>query len=235
VRTDPGSSWVAEDEGAVVGCALALVRDGMWFLSLLMVDPSQQGKGVGRQLLDASLTTATDRSWITSTVDPAALRRYQRAGFDLVPAYVGRGAVDRSALPAVDGVREGSFDDDRELVESVLLAQRGARSYDDLDVLRDNGWRLLLVDDAGGRGFCVVREGGPVWLGGTTTDAARRLLVSAVAESGEKVEVDWLAADQQWAVDTCLDLRLSLHGGASICLRGRPGPLSPYLPSGAFG
>jgi GNAT superfamily N-acetyltransferase len=236
VRSDPGSSWVAEDDsGQVVGVALALVRDGMWFLSLLMVSPSQQGRGVGRQLLDAALTTATGRSWITSTVDPAALRRYQRAGFALVPAYVGKGTVDRSLLPAVPGVREGAFDDDRELVDAVLVAQRGARSGDDLDVLRDNGWRLLVADGAAGRGFAVVRDSGPVWLGATTDAVARDLLVASLAECGEKVEVDWLSAEQQWAIDACLDLRLSLHGGASICLRGRPGPMTPYLPSGAFG
>lgn len=234
-RTDPGSSWVAVMDDRVVGCALALVREGTWFLSLLMVEPASQGTGLGRQLLDAALTTATERSWITSTVDPAALRRYRRAGFDLVPAYVGKGTVDRSLLPATPGVRVGSFDDDRALVDRVLLAQRGARSGTDLDVLHGNGWQLLVVDDAHGQGFAVVREGGPVWVGGTTPDAARRVLVAAVAESGEDVEVDWLTAEQQWAVDVCLDLRLALHGGASLCLRGRPGPLSLYLPSGAFG
>ena len=42
-ETDPDGAWVAEQDGAVVGCALALVREGMWFLSLLMVEPSQQG------------------------------------------------------------------------------------------------------------------------------------------------------------------------------------------------
>ncbi|MDP3711738.1 MAG: GNAT family N-acetyltransferase [Mycobacteriales bacterium] len=233
--TDPDSSWVAVDDDRVVACALALVRDGTWFLSLLMVEPSQQGTGLGRQLLDRSLTTATDRSWITSTVDPAALRRYRRAGFDLVPAYVGRGPVDRALLPATPGVRVGSFDDDRDLVEDVLVAQRGARSGTDLDVLQGNGWQLLVVDDAAGRGFAVVRHGGPVWVGGTTTDAARQVLIASVAEAGDEVEVDWLSADQQWAIDACLDLRLGLHGGASICLRGRPGPMTAYLPSGAFG
>ena len=37
-HTDPESAWVAEINGTVVGCGLALVREGMWFLSLLMVD-----------------------------------------------------------------------------------------------------------------------------------------------------------------------------------------------------
>ncbi len=234
--TDPESSWVAARQDRVVGCALALVRDGTWFLSLLMVDPAHQGSGVGRQLLDAALTTATDRSWITSTVDPAALRRYRRAGFDLVPAYVGKGVVARALLPPAAGVRVGSFDDDRDLVDDVLRQLRGAATVDgDLHVLRDRGMRLLVLDSKADRGFAVVGPSGPGWLGGRTEDAARRLLIAAVAEATDPVEVDWLSAEQQWAIDVCLDLRLALHGGASICLRGRPGPMSPYLPNGAFG
>lgn len=235
LATDPSSSWVSVDGDHVTGCALALVRDGVWFLSLLMVEPKAQGGGLGKQLLEAALTTATDRSWICSTVDPHALRRYRRAGFDLVPAYVGKGTVDRSLLPRGTGVRAGDHDDDRDLVDAVLLDQRGARSGTDLDVLRDNGWPLLVLDDGAERGFCVVRPGNPVWLGATTPEAGRRVLAAAIAECGDEVEVDWLTAEQQWAVDACLDLRLALHGGASLCLRGRPGPLTAYLPSGAFG
>ena len=47
----PDSAWVAEVDGEVVGCSLALVREGMWFLSLLMVDPVRHGQGLGKQLL----------------------------------------------------------------------------------------------------------------------------------------------------------------------------------------
>ena len=100
MRTDPDGAWVAEEDGELVGCALALVREGMWFLSLLMVDPPHHGKGLGRQLLDATLQTATDRSWILATTAPAALRRYRRAGFDLVPCLTAKGTVDRGLIPA---------------------------------------------------------------------------------------------------------------------------------------
>ncbi|MCW2600364.1 MAG: family N-acetyltransferase [Frankiales bacterium] len=233
-QTDPDSAWVAEVDGAVVGVSLALVRDGMWFLSLLMVHPSHQGKGLGRDLLDAALTTATDRSWILSTVDPAALRRYQRAGFDLHPSYTARGPVDRSRIPAVQGIREGSYDDDRGLLDRVVKAVRGATMTPDIDYLAEGPVRFVVADDAAGHGFAFLRSGGVVWLGATTEDAARRLLWTSIAEAGDEVEVDWLGGNQQWATDVCLDARLGLKGGASLCLRGQP-TMSPYLPSGALG
>ena len=233
-RTDPAGAWVAEVDGQVAGLSLALVRDGMWFLSLLMVDPEQQGKGLGRQLLDAALGVATDRSWILATSDPAALRRYQRAGFALHASYTAKGPVDRALLPQVKGVREGSFAGDGALVDGVVTHCRGAGLTTDLEYLEQGTTRLLVVDDESGRGFAGLRGGSLAWLGATTEDAARRLLWTAIAEAGEQAEVDWLTANQQWAIDVCLDAHLALVGGASVCLRGQP-PMSHYLPNGALG
>src|SRR3954453_19665119 len=52
--TDPRGAWVAESgEGRVIGIALALVREGLWGLSLFAVEPGLQGNGVGRRRLDA--------------------------------------------------------------------------------------------------------------------------------------------------------------------------------------
>ena len=224
--TDPGSAWVAEY--GLVGAALALVRDGMWFLSLLFVAPEHMGRGTGRALLDAALTTSTDRSWILSTEDPAAVRRYRRAGFALHPSYTAKGAVDRALLPEVAGVREGL---DEGTFDTVLRALRGAGGASEAAFLQGRGMRVLTVP---GRGFSVLRPQGTAWLGATDEGTARALLWATLAEASEDVEIDWLAANQQWAIDVCLDARLTLKSGASLCLRGQP-PMSPYLPSGAYG
>jgi predicted N-acetyltransferase YhbS len=231
-RTDPESAWVAEEDGEVVGCALALVREGMWFLSLLMVDPPQQSKGLGRALLDATLTTATDRSWILSTAAPSALRRYRRAGFDLVPCLTARGVVDRALLPVV-AVREGTWEEHGELVDEVTRKVRGAGLREDLGYLADGGFRVLVADG----GYAVLRPaGGLMSMGATDPAVAQELLWAVLAESGDgPVTVDWLAHDQQWAVDVCLDARMALVAGEGhVLLRGQP-PMSPYLPGGALG
>lgn len=226
-RTDPDGSFVAEVDGEVVGLALALVRDGMWFLSLLVVLPAHHGRGIGKQLLDAALQTATDRSWILSTVEPAALRRYRRAGFAIHPTYTAKGSPQN--IPAVQGVR--AYDDDRDTLDDVLRKVRGAAMGPEVDYFVERKAPIFVVP---GEGFAVLRSSGPVVLGATNEDAARRLLWTALAEATEDVAVDWLGPDQQWAIDVCLDARLSLKYGGSLALRGQP-MMSPYLPGGAFG
>ncbi|MDX6215089.1 MAG: hypothetical protein QOG99_673 [Frankiales bacterium] len=229
-RTDPGGAWVAEEDGRVVGCALALVREGMWFLSLLMVDPAHQSKGLGKQLLDASLQTSTDRSWILATTDPAALRRYRRAGFDLVPCLTAKGTVDRALLPSTS-VREGSWSADGEAVDDITRTVRGAGLGEDLPYLEKTGLRLLMAD----RGYAILRPAGLVSLAADDPGTAAELLWTVLAEAPAPVEIDWLAHDQQWAIDVCLDARLPLlKGEGHLFLRGQP-PMSPYLPSGSLG
>jgi GNAT superfamily N-acetyltransferase len=229
-RTDPAGAFAAEEGGQLLGVALALVRDGMWFLSLLVVRPGHQGKGLGRELLDAALETATDRSWILSTVEPAAVRRYQRAGFDLHPSYTAKGVPDRSRLPAVQGVRD-FLPEDRETLDAVTRELRGAAMGPEVDWVLEQGSRILVVP---GKGFSVLRKEGTGWLGATDQGVARDLLWATLAEAPGEVDVDWLTADQQWAIDVCLDAHLTLGRGASVCLRGQP-RMSPYLPAGAFG
>src|SRR5689334_12571904 len=51
VTTDADGCWVAEEEGEIVGCALALRREDVWGLSLLIVRPDKQSHGIGRELL----------------------------------------------------------------------------------------------------------------------------------------------------------------------------------------
>src|SRR5690349_22816555 len=54
LATDPGGCWVAGD-GELAGAALALVREGIWGLSLLVVRPGLQSAGLGRALLERAL------------------------------------------------------------------------------------------------------------------------------------------------------------------------------------
>src|SRR3954470_9670464 len=84
---DPAGSWVATVDDVVVGAALALRREGLWGLSLLVVDPERQGTAAGRALLQASLRHAEGATAgiILSSQDPRAIRSYAVAGFDLFP------------------------------------------------------------------------------------------------------------------------------------------------------
>jgi len=94
--TDPDAAWVAEHDGAIAGVALALVREGVWGLSLFAVADEAQGRGVGRRLLEAALASAPDARGriILSTEHPGAMRRYALAGLSLHPCVQAGGVPD---------------------------------------------------------------------------------------------------------------------------------------------
>ena len=53
MTTDPARYWVASrGDGRPIGFSSASVRDGLWFLAMLFVDPSEQAAGVGGALMD---------------------------------------------------------------------------------------------------------------------------------------------------------------------------------------
>lgn len=229
LQTDPDSAWVAEVDGEVAGIALALVREGMWLLSSLFVDPRYQGRNLSRELLDASLKTATDRCWILTTDDTRAVHRFQRAGFDLHPTFTAAGTPARDGLPAVKGLRD--YDDDRDTLDRVTRALRGAAMGPEVDYFLRHDNRIVV---APGKGFVILRPVGVTWLAATDEDTARDLLSVALAEATVPVQLDWLSGDQQWAIDVCINAGLRLRPGPTMALRGQP-RVSPYIPCAAFG
>jgi GNAT superfamily N-acetyltransferase len=234
--TDPAGAWVAEGErGRVVGLALALVREGLWGLSLFAVEPALQGNGVGRRLLDAALAHAEGArgAMILSSTDPKAMRRYARAGFALRPLVAAAGMVDRERLPARHpGVHEATGDD-LELTERPSRLVRGATHAPDIPNQLANGCDLLVL---GERGFVVHRAGTVRLLAARDEEAGQALLWAALAASkpGATVQVDFISAGQDWAVEVLLDAGLALSPDGPLFVRGEVGPLRPYLPSGAF-
>lgn len=244
--TDPARQVVAVDDGdAVLGAACALVREGLWGLSLLVVRPDRQNGGVGRRLLDAVLpsASATRGGVILSSAEPRAWRRYVRAGFDLHPALRAEGVADAesvasrtragSGAPAAPNhARVGGLEDLPGL-DAIDRAVRGAARSTDLAALLEGGATLLLAD-----GGYAMAMGGVVMVVAATDEAtASDLLRAAVATAppGGPATVRWLTGQQQWALQVCLDLGLELHDdGGAVCTRGDVGPFRPHLPSGAF-
>ena len=233
---DPGGAWVAEVDGAVVGAALALRRDSMWGLSLLVVDPGIQSRGLGRRLLDASLTYAdgVQSAVILSSQDARAIRAYAAAGFDLHPQVHATGKVDRALLPAPSvRVRAGSVAD-ASLADDVDRAVRGAVRGPDHRALGEHN-RMFVVDDGDGRGYAYLRpEGRVTAVAATDDETATALLWQCLAQAGDvEVTVDHVNAGQQWAVRVAVAARLKLAPAGCVFWRGRTPPPS-YLPDGAY-
>jgi GNAT superfamily N-acetyltransferase len=234
-QTDPGGAWVAARDGTLVGVALALVREGIWGLSLFAVDEALRGRGIGRELLEACFGhgAGVRGHLILSTEHPAAIRRYARLGLDLRPCVAAAGIVDRDRLPAVDGVQDAG-PAGISVADAIGRAVRGAGHGIDLEVaLRDDGARLLLVED---RAFAFVRGDRIMLLAGLDEPAATRALNAAFAATppGATVTVDFLTAGQDWAVRACLDAGLTLSPDGPFFTGGELGPLRPYVPSGAY-
>jgi GNAT superfamily N-acetyltransferase len=233
IETDPAGALVAEADGRLVGAALALVREGLWGLSLLVVLPGHQSAGLGRDLLAAALEHgdgAVHGGVILASADSRALRAYARAGFQPHPCFDASG-LPRGVDPPV-GVRDGSVED-LLLTEAVDRAVRGAPHGRDLVALLAAGSRLLVADE---RGYAVVREGRVRLLAALDEATAQDLLRAALATtpSGEETSVEWITSAQFWAVEPVLEAGLRLQPGGAVFLRGEVGPFTPYLPSGAY-
>ena len=230
LASDPGGAWVAERGGEVVGCALAIMRDGVWGLSLLVVRPDAQSSGAGRELLARAFTYGNGARGhiVLASRDPRALRSYARLGLQLHPAIAARGRA-RMAMPPE--VRPGSADD-LPLTEAVDRAVRNAAHGEDIRALLEAGCGLLVLPE---RGYAVVREGGLRLLAAYDEDAAATLLRACLATLGDDAAVEWITSAQGWAIAPCLDAGLELRNDVgAVFLAGDVGPFAPYLPSGAY-
>ena len=233
---DAAGSWVAEGTNGVIGVALALRRDDLWGLSLLAVRPDCQAKGVGRQLLDASLTYAADaeRSVILSTSDPKAMACYAGAGFDLHPQVAARGPVRRPA-PVSPRVRAGG-PDDVAFADDVDRAVRGAFRGPDQLLLAET-WSMFVVDDTDGHGYAYMRDNGEVEVVAATDEATATALLwrclSYAVDKGVDVSVEHANAGQQWALRVMVEAGLVLRPSGPVFWRGGTPPAA-YLPSGPW-
>lgn len=234
--TDPEGSWVADDGGAVCGVAQAFRREGLWVLSLLGVAVSSQSRGVGRALLERTLRygDGTSPGLILSSRDPRAMHRYAAAGFALHPTVAAMGILDHARLPDAPRreVRRGTGDDLAH-VGAIGRRLRGAAHGPDVEFLLAEGAQLLVAED----GFALFGAVRPILLAATHEDTARALLRAGFASmpDGSTVDAIWITGQQQWAIRLCVELGLELHPAGAVMVRGEPGPLAPYLPSGAFG
>ena len=236
IEHDPDGCWVTESEGRVVGVGVSIRREGLWGLSLLAVDATFRGRGVGTRLLERALAYAEGcRARMTvSSTHPAAIRRYATAGLHLRPTLKASGVVRRGALPAsLQGVRDGD-EGDLDLAAEVDRRVRGAAHGPDLAFMLRTG-RLLVCDNPSGRGYAVMQDGTLALLAATENGVAAKLLWACLAEGkGEGMEVRWIGTDQSWAVPVVLSAGLDLSPAGPVCVSGETGPLSPYIPSGAF-
>ena len=239
--TDPGGSWVADDEGTIVGMSQATVREGYWLLSQLGTIPGRQGRGLGRELLRLALSHGDPESpgTIQCSRDPKAMALYSNFGFSLHPVVAAWGHLRPGAVarpPDVtrfetDQVTESQLD----IVTAIDRRVRGsARTIDVEMMLSEEGNRLLLHGD---QAYAVAKDERIVTLCARTEESAALVLRTMLAESpeGETIEVNWLTSAQQWAIRVLTQAGIELQPYGPVMVRGMSGPPTPYIPSGGYG
>ena len=153
--TIPDGSWVAEDEHGLAGCALAVKREGIWGLSLLVVRPGLQSAGIGSDLLRRAHDYAHDAKGriILSSPDARAVRAYSRLGLDLHPCFLAKGTPRDVRAP--EGLREGTVDDIPFVEEVDRFARGGGRAARASRRMLEMRQTLLILP---GRGYAVLRR-----------------------------------------------------------------------------
>lgn len=236
LRTDPDGCWVAEDAHGMAGFATSFNRELMWILATYVVRPGLQGQGVGKQLLAVALHHGRGclRGMLSASSDPKAVRRYHLAGFAMHPQMMMTGTLDRSVLPVVERMREGTGGD-IDLMNSIDRTTRGAGHLDDHEVLLDL-YRLVVTDHTTGAGYVYLDDAGSaILLAATNRRTASKLLWEALAATGPdgKATISHITAANPWAVDVGMEARLDLHQSGYLALRGMKPP-APFLHHGVF-
>jgi GNAT superfamily N-acetyltransferase len=239
--TDPAGSWVAEEDGVVVGMSQSFVREGYWMLSQLGAVPGRQGRGLGRELLRLAHAHGDPHGpgTIQCSRDPKAMALYSGLGFSLHPVVAAWGPVRPGGVPRPSEVTryepDAVTDAQLDVVTAIDRTVRGsARAIDMRMMLSEEGARLLLHED---RAYAVAKDDRIVTLGARDEESAALVLRTMLAESpeGETVEINWLTAGQQWAIDVLVQAGVELQPYGPVMVRGMPGPPSPYIPSGGYG
>lgn len=230
-------AWIIDGDDGPQAAALALRHERFWGLSLLVVDPLAQGRGLGHAVLQASMATsqADGCALILSSQDPRATRLYARAGFDEHEGQRAVGTVQRAGLarPPV-AVREAR-DADRELAAEVDRGIRGGPHGPDLDALLAHAAGWWVVDSGQRRGYAVLVRNRVALLAATDSEAAQALLLRCLAEADADVEVavPTLNVATGWAVELLRRAGLRVRAAGPACTRGFDLP-AWYLPNGAW-
>lgn len=148
LKDDPGGLWIAEDGGDILGFAWSWVCGNVWFLAQLFVDPSQQGRGIGNELLKLALehaqkSRADHKALITFAFNRVSQGLYIRHGlFPKMPVYFFGAAREqvKTGLPEPP-LRGIAIDDTAEHMER--LAEIDVRA---VGVARAKHHRYLLND-----------------------------------------------------------------------------------------
>ncbi len=186
LASDPDGYFCAVEEGQIRGMVSALVRGRVWYLSMFFVLPGEQGRGLGRALLERALAYGEARgaeircTW--ATLDPRAQARYVMAGMaPRWPIYRLDGdAASVARLMARAGLNRQEREQpcDPGAAEKLTAEVFGHGRADDLAHWRGDGGAAVAIERGGELAAFAYRRGGRI---GPAAGRDETTLVQAVA------------------------------------------------------
>jgi GNAT superfamily N-acetyltransferase len=192
LASDPDGYFCAVEEGRIRGMVSALVRGRVWYLSMFFVLPGDQGRGLGRALLERALAYGEARgaeircTW--ATLDPRAQARYVMAG--MAPRWpIYRLDADAAAVARLEAragldarVRERACDPGaaEKLTAEVFGDSRAA----DLAHWRGDGGVTVAIERGGALPAFACRRGDRIGPAAGRDETALLQAVAAAAAAG---------------------------------------------------
>ena len=192
LASDPDGYFCAVEDGQIRGMVSALVRGPVWYLSMFFVLPGDQGRGLGRALLERALAYGEGRGvevrCTLATLDPRAQARYVMAG--IVPRWpIYRLDGDVAAVARLKA-RVGLDPRARELpcrpgaAEKLTAEAFGHGRVDDLAHYRSDGGAAVAIGRGGEVAAFAYRRGPRIGPAAGRDETAFLQAVAAAAESG---------------------------------------------------
>jgi ribosomal protein S18 acetylase RimI-like enzyme len=242
LASDPDGYFCAVEEGRIRGMVSALVRGRVWYLSMFFVLPGDQGRGLGRALLERALAYGDARGvevrCVWASVDPRAQARYVMAG--MAPRWpIYRLEGDAAAVARLEA-RVGLDPRARELPCDPVAAEKltaevfGDGRADDLAQWRSDGGAAVAIERGGEIAAFGCRRGDRIGPAAGRDETAFLLAVAAAAAGAGgggsvTVRVPGACASLLEALVAC-GFRI---GDLAVFLASRPfGRPELYLPSG---
>src|SRR5439155_1196311 len=192
LASDPNGYFCAVEEGRIRGMVSALVRGRVWYLSMFFVLPGDQGRGLGRALLERALAYGEARgaeircTW--ATLDPRAQARYVMAGMaPRWPIYRLDGdAVAVTRLKAQAGLdpRDQELPCDPGAAEKLTAEVFGHGRADDLAHWRSDDAAAVAIERGGELAAFAYRRGQRIGPAAGRDETALLQAVAAAAVAG---------------------------------------------------